>query len=579
MNDCLTLFNDGKHKEAIQCIQDKLQDEYESAVLWFYLGVMYSKTGLYEQAVGAYEMAIKLDPNDASAYFNKGRVYIEFYVLFSDANYLDDALACFFRTFYINCEEIQLVPKLLKHTLQYFDTPHFAVKIILLYPHLLLDSPNSRQLEEVIDTHNNYENRMVQFRKELKANGSKGDDLKREFYLYKAIAELMGGDPIIAYQYHDNILDELWEDNLQHQYYYALNAASILHPNTKPILDYAEKTASIYLETDGQDEKQSYYAACIQMLQQQYDNAITIFKSLTEKNYLPAYFKLVECYHLSGRHEQKSKLAKDINKDGLHLKLVERNANATITANLEHEIMLFETQTGWYLAGMVVDKLDEELLANGGTRPHTYDANDKRLLNLWQQERYPEATKEEKLEMSPEKLIELIDSCKKATEKLFEEYEAKEKVDDNELANELLVYMEEENEAGSVILVNYLNIVTYCYMTSKISKLEYTLVQVFLTIRSKEFNLKNDPNLLRLILKSSMTEVVAKAMDAFLGGPYVALITKITQHFISGGVFRGKSYGYFRRNFNPEIKNTEFETDWLRICMTTVEELGNLEQD
>jgi tetratricopeptide (TPR) repeat protein len=73
-NKAWDLFKQSKYNEAIQAYDKaiRLKPDYEDA--WFNKGTILDKLGKYDEAIQAYDKAIQLKPDDEAAWFNKGTI-------------------------------------------------------------------------------------------------------------------------------------------------------------------------------------------------------------------------------------------------------------------------------------------------------------------------------------------------------------------------------------------------------------------------------------------------------------------------------------------------------------------------
>lgn len=112
----------------------------------------------------------------------------------------------------------------------------------------------------------------------------------------EAIVKFYLGDPLAAYQiFDDEIEREGGELDLQGQYYFCLSAFSTLN-EAAAILDYAVKQADeATRDITALSSIESYYAANIYFLAQQYEQAISLLESISA-DFPAADYKLAEIY-------------------------------------------------------------------------------------------------------------------------------------------------------------------------------------------------------------------------------------------------------------------------------------------
>ena len=71
----MSLFQEGKYKEAIDAFSSVLETEPDNANVYNNMGVAYSNTGDFEHSENCYVKAIELDPELAQAYINLSDLY------------------------------------------------------------------------------------------------------------------------------------------------------------------------------------------------------------------------------------------------------------------------------------------------------------------------------------------------------------------------------------------------------------------------------------------------------------------------------------------------------------------------
>lgn len=71
----MSLFHEGKYKEAIDAFSSVLETEPDNANIYNNMGVAYSNTGDFEHSENCYVKAIELDPELAQAYINLSDLY------------------------------------------------------------------------------------------------------------------------------------------------------------------------------------------------------------------------------------------------------------------------------------------------------------------------------------------------------------------------------------------------------------------------------------------------------------------------------------------------------------------------
>ena len=65
----------GYYYEALQNYKKAIEIDKNYEVVYYNMGVCYSRLKKYTKAINAYTKALNLDKNDISAYYNRGRNY------------------------------------------------------------------------------------------------------------------------------------------------------------------------------------------------------------------------------------------------------------------------------------------------------------------------------------------------------------------------------------------------------------------------------------------------------------------------------------------------------------------------
>ena len=84
-----------RYEESIPCYEKAIQIDPNVASAWFNKGNTLYSLKRYEEAIQCYERAIQINPNNASAWFNKG-------ITLSDLRRQEEAIKCFDRAIQIN---------------------------------------------------------------------------------------------------------------------------------------------------------------------------------------------------------------------------------------------------------------------------------------------------------------------------------------------------------------------------------------------------------------------------------------------------------------------------------------------
>ena len=98
-NKGIVLYNQDKYDEAIKAFDEAIKLDPKYAYAWNGKGIALADQGKYDEAIEAYDEAIKLDPKDARTWYNKG------ITLGKDLGRYDEAIKAF-------DEAIKLDPKL-----------------------------------------------------------------------------------------------------------------------------------------------------------------------------------------------------------------------------------------------------------------------------------------------------------------------------------------------------------------------------------------------------------------------------------------------------------------------------------
>ena len=65
----------GRHEQAIRAYQEAIRLKPDDSGAWYNLGNTYNDSGQHEQAIRAYQEAIRLKPDDSDAWNNLGSAY------------------------------------------------------------------------------------------------------------------------------------------------------------------------------------------------------------------------------------------------------------------------------------------------------------------------------------------------------------------------------------------------------------------------------------------------------------------------------------------------------------------------
>ncbi|MEO6151159.1 MAG: tetratricopeptide repeat protein [Mucilaginibacter sp.] len=533
------------------------------------IGEINNEIDKFRLAMNCFDEAIKVDGNHPIAFFRKASLLIKMTAITGKEDD-HEIFKNYLRGIYLSEKEINKPFELLKFLLANVDAPHLVNRLLAIHPFLKTGSQYAAEIEEAEQAYYNYRNAMVQLRKELIAGYS--DNAETQFYLYRAIAEYLGGDPIAAFKIHDaDQVDELLCDNLQHQYYYSLSANDILHPDAGAILSFALNAAARLCGPEQHDALQLYYAGCIHMLDRDYTEAITLLERSAAAGYNIALFRLMECYSALDNREQKRVLTERLRDEGLFDSLFVHKKYTSAYAELDSRIQQYESLPGWYAAGMVIDDRHEAL--SGSNIP----ANRSKYSFKVEPVNYPKATQAEINALDPERLQKLENTCRERMVDIFPFYENAKHLKDETVAEDLLDNMINERKlSGRVMYHDYADLLSYCFATNKISQEGCLLTGAYLSLKCEVLNRGQTSNGFAIVSKNITRQVLKPLINALGGVTYgipINLIIKLIVDNKDAETINIMNFRHFKRHYNElcnykpnDLLETLKGNDWVNAA-------------
>jgi hypothetical protein len=513
------------------------------------------------EALRQYDMAITLEQS-GQWYFDRARVY-ERMAAYEHFPHIHEALRNWLRAHYLQPAEKDWAQPLVNNLLQYFNLPNTVARLHAQHPSVRIDPKWRSLLPEAQHSYRNFQHMQYRIFSELQQSGSPGD-AEHQFTLYRALTEHLGGDPIAAFALHDSALDATaLETDLQHQYYYLVNANFILHDEEAAIKAFAVQHARDFMTGPANDVVQLYYAACILLLNGECENAAGVFEDVSRSGYWPASFRLAECYQRQGNNAALEQLAKNVHLEGYRNEML---ADVRPDAGAIEELLTLlkkeESQAGWMILETCI--IDKERAAAANNIPLSrllYNRED----NQRKTRQYAPITLMELLEMKPGIRSDLAAICRERMADIFPFYENEPVLDERKTAEDLYAHMLRELKAHGRILINdYTSLLRYCLLYGKLHAEAYFTISTYLNLKylvldksGKGFTINN--------LTGNMLSTIVGPLLLLMTGPAIKIPMSILSKIVLDSAeqeareIERMNFDYFMRYYSELQAYTEDE--------------------
>ncbi|KAA8474173.1 tetratricopeptide repeat protein [Arcticibacter tournemirensis] len=512
-------------------------------------------------ALKHYDDALAIDSQQSRIYIQQGNIYSRISVMGEERR--SDALRHYLRALYIDFYSFNEPYFLIRFLLNNFDLRFLANRLINLHPFLKTGLSEAIDYRSVEIEYSWFLNDLALLHVELEKE-LPGVEVSWSFNIMKAIMLYIGGDPLAAFEIHDYLLDNIDSNDLQHQYYYNLCARDILHPDRVPILKYALNISEIEARKVVGDHQQTYYAACIFMIDQQYVKASEILQNLFFRhNYLPALYKLIECYQFLNMNDDLQKIADEQRQNLSSDERKSFSSKQSIRRRFEENKIAFEKGPGWFILENDIDdklkRLEEEkkVITRSG---YIFNPGKNDSIVL------PAGAL---FHVNPNYLENLEVRCKEAMLDIYKEVINTSSLEGKSswLAEYLNAHMKNEKDYyGRVLFGDYADLLVLLFLKEAISETEYILISTYLGLKAKLYNKGKNNRALTIASKALLSEIVRPLTTALsYSAPAfpIALILRLIFDHKDEERIREMNFIYFEMHYE-EIRKLSSNPNWLK---------------
>ena len=457
---------------------------YQKAMYYLNIDDEYEAKNLFRMAEHYEKLAVELFDCPYS-HFYLGVIYEKLAIWYSD--FLFPALKHYLRAYYFKKDSSPNLPGFVHFLSENFDMPALINRIYVENPELrTLSFLQDRQTDELDLFDHHYKSTKRSLWLHLKKS-LHGDRLRETFSFYEAIISYLGGDPIMAFHYHEKIKQSSWSANLCNLYYHTIAADAIIHEEAAGILARAVAEAKSLLDSEKGTMDDKYYAASILVFNQEIDPAIDVLRQLSQTTFWPAAFLLAECYYIKKQWPDLAALAKWIHVKGLRELINTKVASfESPISSIRLQLQKRETMGRAFIVEKFIDQMVGEIEAAGVPLARcVFFWNSSHFL----QQEYTQISLQEMKEMDDENLISLRAQCIQTMGDVFTFYEIQSKVDAHRLAEKLYsLILGEHSKNGRVKWEDYFYFLQYLTLEQKISVQDYYAVSMFLNIKLSAFD-------------------------------------------------------------------------------------------